>query len=280
MGQNDSDMDNLSTHCEPYPRRYPGALRVSRIGYVARKRVLVDHAFGTWNFSFVLSGHGRYQHEGVEHELRAPCVLTQWPGPRHVYGPDEWWEELFLIYPPDAGETLRRMGIDSPRRPFWHLAEAGGVRTALRELSALVQDAAGNIDRIDRCCERMLLESLLAARPRPVTGPMAEVLAIRHEVEMGWRDEHDFGALARARGLSPTHFRRLWNRQVGCPPQRHLIRLRLREACRQLVEGDRQIADIARSCGFADPLYFARRFRSAYGMSASAYRQLYAQGAG
>jgi AraC-like DNA-binding protein len=46
-------------------------------------------------------------------------------------------------------------------------------------------------------------------------------------------------------------------------------------ACRQLVEGDAAVRDIARSLGFPDPLHFARRFRQLVGEPPTAYRERY-----
>jgi len=98
---------------------------------------------------------------------------------------------------------------------------------------------------------------------------------VRRWIETHWRDDHDFDELARRHGLSPTHFRRLWQRSVGVPPHRFLIEGRLRHACRALVQTDTPIAEIARTHGFADPLYFSRRFRAFTGESASTYRRRY-----
>jgi len=59
------------------------------------------------------------------------------------------------------------------------------------------------------------------------------------------------------------------------PPHRFSIEERLRRACRALAQTDAPIAEIARTHGFADPLYFSRRFRAFTGESASTYRRRY-----
>jgi AraC-like DNA-binding protein len=58
----------------------------------------------------------------------------------------------------------------------------------------------------------------------------------------------------------------------GFPPS-ILDRGRLRHACRELVQTEAQIAEIARAHGFAEPLYLARRFRTFTGESTSTYRR-------
>ena len=97
--------------------------------------------------------------------------------------------------------------------------------------------------------------------------------ALRLRVEMAPHVDHDFEAMAADADLSPTHFRRLWNRQVGTPPARYRMQLLIQRACRELIETERSITEIALGLGFADPLYFSRRFRAIVGEAPSAYRQ-------
>jgi AraC family transcriptional regulator len=39
-----------------------------------------------------------------------------------------------------------------------------------------------------------------------------------------------------------------------------------------LARSNLSIGQVANACGFADPLYFSRRFRAVYGIPPSAYR--------
>ena len=49
----------------------------------------------------------------------------------------------------------------------------------------------------------------------------------------------------------------------------------MREACRLLAETTRPIKDIAHAVGFADELYFSRRFHGEHGCSPARYRKTY-----
>lgn len=269
-------MDNFTKHLAHVRRRFPSRLPIGSIGYVRQKRSVVDHDFQTFNFSFILKGTGFYDIDGHRHQVEAPTVLTQWPGPIMNYGPDTTWEELFLIYHAEHSEYLHDLGFLNDERRIWRIGEAGGLQTHLRELLGLCQhDAEKQIDRIDRCAERLVMESLLVASRHAAKGPRAAVRAIRQAVEVSILDDHDFDALARERGLSPTHFRRLWGKMVGVPPARYVTQLRLRRACQMLVETEQSISKIAEHCGFLDSLYFARRFKSFTGLTASTYRERY-----
>lgn len=271
-------MDGISIHLhlEPEPRRFPGPPPVAHLGFVPRKRERVDRVFSTWNFSLILAGQGRYRTEAGLEEVRAPCVLTQWPGAPMDYAPDRaGWTELYLIYPAESGEQLRRSRLWLERRAWWPVADPARFLAAAAALIELARgpDPLAEADRIDRAAELAVVEARLGAAAAPLAGAEAAVAAIRARIESDWRRDHDLDRLAREQGLSPTHFRRLWQRQVGVPPQRHLVQLRLRHACRALVRDERPVAAVAAEAGFADPLHFSRRFRAFTGLSPQAYRR-------
>jgi AraC-like DNA-binding protein len=271
-------MDDFSLHLQPVGRRYPSELSVAHLGNMPNKGHFVTREFSTFNFSFVLSGTGFYEWRGTRYAVDGPTVLRQWPDEPMHYGPRGTWHELFVVYSPTAVEMLAHRGYLPKDRPLWSIADTRGVQRQLDELSRLLSDRrllADQIDRIDRCCEQLILESLIGAAAAPMQGSADRVAALRRFIESHWRDDHDFDELARKHRLSPTHFRRLWERLVGIPPHRFLHEERLRHACRALVQTDASVAEIARTHGFADPLYFSRRFRAFTGESATAYRQRY-----
>jgi AraC family transcriptional regulator len=93
-----------------------------------------------------------------------------------------------------------------------------------------------------------------------------------------WIDAHaehdtDLHALARASGLSPYHYLRVFSSALGVTPHQYLVRSRLRRAARRLVEGDEPITDVAFDCGFSDLSNFVRTFRRAAGVSPREFRR-------
>ena len=174
-------------------------------------------------------------------------VFTQWPSEPCDYGPDEnGWTELYLLYPERMRLVLRSMGVNPNERSAWSLDSLTVLQPLIAELMRTIRHGqlSTEIDRIDRYCERLILESLLHARS--LDALRTAVDTVRNLVEGDPSVDYDFNdALARANGLSPTHFRRLWVEAIGCPPTRYLLRVRIQQAARELAEGTDSIQAIA-----------------------------------
>ncbi|MBT3194501.1 MAG: helix-turn-helix transcriptional regulator [Verrucomicrobia bacterium] len=271
-------MDDFFMHLAPLPRRLPSGLALESIAYNGHKTRREHRTFETFNFSFILSGGGIFRFRGESIAVKAPCVFIQWPGELMDYGPCspwETWEELSLIYPADQLDELRKRNLALLRKPLWNVRREIPMREQVDHLMSLLQSPHehGRVDRIDRACELLVVESRLGESRPPLGRDESIIRQIRERVRTHYLEHHDFDALARDYGLSPSTFRRYWARYVHAPPSRYVMSLRIREACRLLVETDFTIAEIADQLRFDDPLYFSRRFSRLMGIPATEYRQ-------
>ena len=253
--------------------------------YVPEKREQVRHVFNSVNFSYVLSGSGRYRYAGREWTVEAPAVVMQWPGVLLNYGPapeGSSWEELFVMYPPEAMAVFAGWGIDPEREPLWRIRESGLVREQADLLLEVLRDerARGWADRIDRLCERLLLEARLGEERGGETATESALRSIRDTLARDLRLHHDLDRLAQRHGLSPITFRRHWARRYTVPPHRYVLNLRMREARRLLAETSLPVGEIAERLGFEDALYFSRRFAREVGQPATEYRRQQGLGVG
>ncbi|MET7896578.1 AraC family transcriptional regulator [Streptomyces mirabilis] len=82
--------------------------------------------------------------------------------------------------------------------------------------------------------------------------------------------------LAEQLHLAPSYLVRLFKATVGLPPMAYLAQQRAETAARLLLHTDHAISQIGHEVGWSDANYFARRFKSHFGLSASDYRRRFA----
>jgi AraC-like DNA-binding protein len=122
------------------------------------------------------------------------------------------------------------------------------------------------------------LSLFLAALARTVAGEEADqpahpaVVAAMRLLEAHPEHRWTLTELADQLHLASGYLVRLFKCATGLPPMTYLSRLRVELAATQLLHTDYSIAHIARSVGWPDQNYFARRFKLHFGLSASVYR--------
>lgn len=81
------------------------------------------------------------------------------------------------------------------------------------------------------------------------------------------------GRVAKACGLSTSHFTRAFKETFGKPPHRWLTERRLDRAKDLMANSRLPLVDIAARCGFADQSALNRSFRRVYGISPGQWRR-------
>ncbi len=133
-----------------------------------------------------------------------------------------------------------------------------GAREAIRALLALLL--------VDFA---RLLSS--ARAPRAASALVKEVM---ETIERRFAEPRlSLAGIARAVGRSPSHVTAAVRAETGMTVLEWLTERRMAEARRRLDETDEDIAIVGERVGFLDPAYFARRFRSAHGVSPRGYRK-------
>ncbi|MUH71142.1 AraC family transcriptional regulator [Psychrosphaera haliotis] len=79
--------------------------------------------------------------------------------------------------------------------------------------------------------------------------------------------------MAKYFGLSKFYFAKKFQQIIGNSPIKHLIELKIQQACKLLDSTDISINHVAKSVGLDDPYYFSRLFKKTIGISPSNYRK-------
>jgi AraC-like DNA-binding protein len=98
------------------------------------------------------------------------------------------------------------------------------------------------------------------------------LLKAKDLVDARYADPLTVDEMARAAGLSRSHFSREFRRAFGEPPHAYLLTRRLERAAALLRSTDRSIADICFTVGLQSLGSFTTSFARMYGRSPAAYR--------
>ncbi|MBL8267885.1 helix-turn-helix transcriptional regulator [Steroidobacter sp.] len=227
------------------------------------------------SISYVRKGSFGYRWLDQSFELVAGSVLVGHPGDEymctheHHHGGDEC---LSFQY---TSEAIDEIGC----RAQWRV----GALPPVAELMVLGEWAqtAANADSDVGLDE---LGLMLGARLAQVTTGKAAGTSKLHSrdrrravetalwIDANARDDIDLLAAAKVAGLSSYHFLRVFSAVVGVTPHQYLVRARLRNAARLLVESEQPIIDVALGVGFNDVSNFVRTFGRAAGASPRAFR--------
>lgn len=84
--------------------------------------------------------------------------------------------------------------------------------------------------------------------------------------------ELSISTLAEQAGVSPAHFRRLFQRAMGMPPHRYVMNVRLERARELLTQSDLPILHVALECGFSSQSHLTAAFKAAHATTPAEYR--------
>lgn len=82
--------------------------------------------------------------------------------------------------------------------------------------------------------------------------------------------------VANITGWTHEHFTRIFTDHIGLPPQKAIMYRRVERACQHLLHEQWSIKQIAFAVGFKDEHYFSRTFIKVKGITATEYRNKYA----
>ena len=231
-----------------------------------------------FSVSYVRRGSFGYTARGLRFELVPGSILLGHRGDEFTCTHDHHRcgdECLSFRLAPDLAETI------GYRPEIWRI----GAMPPLPEimpLGELAQAAADGSADIGPNEVGLVLAARIVelASGRTSEPPPAHARDRRRAIDAAvWIDDHahrafDLDRLAKAAGLSPFHFLRLFARVLGVTPHQYLLRTRLRRAARLLARDARPISDVALDVGFGDLSNFVRTFHRASGLSPRQFRRM------
>lgn len=233
-----------------------------------------------WLIHIVLTGSGLFQMDSSNYAVCGGQGFINPPGVPARYRADmenPWRYAWFGLEDADAEGLFLRIGL-SRDRPVFMLKNVQRIHPSLQMLS----DASGTADSRDLHALSRLFAVLgvLMEEAQPLCAtPDAAARQMRYVTEAAdyLRGNHSrpvrIQEVADHLGLDRSYLGSLFHEITGLPMQQWLLRHRVARACELLRDASLQVADVARSVGYADPLQFSRMFHRIAGISPTAWRQ-------
>ena len=194
------------------------------------------------------------------------------------FGETGYTYRMLYVEPALVARVMAELTGSSPRVPWFRRPVIHDPEMA-RQISSLHRALEVAPERLER--ESRFLDTLagLAMRhtgerpqPRGYTTHQRIVSRARDYLEADVATDVSLTDLAAAVGISRFHLLRVFRREVGLPPHAWRMQLRLRQAKRQLRDGEPPAA-VAAALGFVDQSHLTRRFLGAFGVTPGRYQR-------
>ena len=227
-------------------------------------------------WQYTISGRGAIDIESRHYDVLAgQAFLVRIPS-RHVYyfpRKSDKWEFIYMTMRGREIELLEEY-ITATYGPVLSFQEhSPSVELAWQRIFSPQEESVSQYSAAIAAYRFMLsiLEELGQSPARSAEERLIERVNAYLSNHIG--EEVGVDSLARAMGISRSHFSRLFHAASGSTAQHYILETRLKFAVRLLRAESISIKETAARCGFSDANYFCRAFRLRYGVTPDAFRR-------
>ncbi len=163
-------------------------------------------------------------------------------------------------YSPNTSVTLETVVCDRDR--LTASTPAGAFQVMIQWLYKVLDPKVADavFDLLDY--DQSRFRTTAKTQNHTVTAPVREVITL---MESNLEEPLDLDQLAHCVKLSRRQIQRFFQHQIGTPPQKYYLELRLTEAQRLIQNSRLAIIDVAIACGFVSSGHFSRSYSAFFG---------------
>lgn len=221
------------------------------------------HQHRHWEMYYCTDSTGAFVFDDLELPYRAGSIIVIPPDTSHAHVTAAAAGSIFL-YIADATLSFRfpMMLEDDENQSLLHLfADAHYLFHHGQESQAALLAAYG----------QLISQHISVRRSASPRNLLVEEIA-KNIVQNYTNPNYELDELLRSAPYCYDYLCRLFRQEMHTTPHKYLAELRMQAAADLLrMGGSRSITEIARMCGYHDPLYFSRMFKKRYGVSPREY---------
>ena len=247
---------------------------MNEIIYVSKHNLTTDvarHMHNSWELIYYTSGEGTMVFDDLSLSYRESDVIAIPPNFPHQNISPEGFTNIFLNLHESTLNYRTPVKIqDDPRHSILNAFNAAYYHYNEGSENDILLTAYGHL----------LVNYIRAYQKAPVRSDIVE--EIRSNILQNFSDcSYELDKFLRSLPFSYDYLRKLFKKEMGITPHQYLSDKRLDTAAEYLASlyhDPGNIADVARQCGFNEPLYFSRMFKKKFGTAPSFYRSERQQG--
>ena len=241
---------------------------MNEIVYVSKHNLtknVTRHLHNTWEMIYYTSGEGRMVFEMTEIPYKEGDIIVIPPNTPHYNVSSGGFTNIFLNLS-DSNMNYREP-IKIQDDPSHHILNAFTA-------AFFHYNEGENRDKLLTAYGHLLVGYILTYQKTPMHSDIVE--DIRSSIVQNFSDcNYELDIFLRSLPFSYDYLRKLFKKEMGVTPHQYLCDKRLTTAAECLSSSfndSDNIADVARLCGFNEPLYFSRMFKKKFGVAPSFYR--------
>lgn len=241
---------------------------MNEIVYVNRHQLtktVSRHMHTTWELIYYTSGEGTMEFDDTTIHYKEGDIIVIPPNFPHKNHSEQGFTNIFVNLddsnmnyrtPVKIQDDGNHYILNAFQAAFYHYNE-----TTNRDILMITYG-------------HLLVGYVRAYMKMPVHSDIVE--NIRSNIVQNFSDcNYELDKYLRSLPFSYDYLRKLFKKEMGVTPHQYLCDRRLATAAEWLSSAyndNSNIAEVARMCGFNEPLYFSRMFKKKYGLSPSFYR--------
>lgn len=262
-------------------KEYDGHIKVNSCG----KQWLNDRDYNTvrengridYSINYVKSGIGFCEHQGKSRIIPEGSLVLFFPKVRHHYyfKKEDNAQMCWSHFSGKACNELNDIKTDEPL--IINIIDRKQFESAFEKMiNAYYNKQAG--EELLRSGYMLVLlalikeSALLPSKSRSVNAnsSLEKVLSDMH---VYFNEPIDVKKYAQICHLSEDSFIRMFKKNMGCPPYRYQLKIRIERAAEMLENSSLNVSECAQAVGFGDNAYFCRIFKKYTGHPPSYYKK-------
>ena len=224
-----------------------------------------QHMHDTWELIYYTSGEGTMVFDEFSLHYKESDVIVIPPNIPHSNLSEKGFTNYFINLASSNLNLLEPVRIQSDGNIYF----LNAFKAAYYHYNEGV-----NRDGLLLAYGHLLVGYIHAFLDSPIHSPIVEEIRI-NIVQNFSECRYELDQFLRSLPFSYDYLRKLFKKEMGVTPHQYLCNKRLNTAAELLgaaFNDSDNIAEVARACGFNEPLYFSRMFKKKFGVAPTYYR--------